>query len=161
MTSTYASELQLGDVTYSLRATTAPKEGLVLDLLGADAAGTVIADGRLRLPVSGGIAVGRLVARVLDAHTRLNGRGKRLPANANQRWSSELDTALRDAWLTASDDSAVERIRALARSMQRSPTAIRARLPRVGCDPDIPGRPLSEEAARVLGVRSGTSQGEA
>ncbi|TWP52557.1 hypothetical protein FKR81_09560 [Lentzea tibetensis] len=159
MTSTYTSEIKLGDVTYSLRATTEPS-GMVLDLLGADPDGTVLADGRLRLPVEGGIAVGRLVGRVLDAHSRL-GRGKRQPANANQRWSDELDAVLRAEWLSGADGAAAERIRAIARSMQRSPTAIRARLPRVGCDPDVPGRTLSADAAKLMGVKSGGSQGEA
>jgi hypothetical protein len=158
MTSTYTSETKLGDVTYSLRATASQEAGLVLDLLGADPEGTVIADGRLRLPVEGGVAVGRLVGRVLDAHTRLT-KGKRQPANANQRWSDDLDAQLRAEWLSTSDGEASECIRSLARTMQRSPTAIRARLPRVGCDPDIPGRTLSPEAARVFGVRSGESQG--
>jgi hypothetical protein len=44
--------------------------------------------------------------------------------------------------------------------MQRSPTAIRARLARVGCDPDIPGRELSAAAATLLGPMSGTTQGK-
>lgn len=161
MTSTYTNELRVGDVTYTVQAHTDTSDMLELQLVGADAEGEVVADGRMRLPVSGGLTVGRLVGRVLDAHGRLSVRRKPLAANANQRWTGELDESLRTSWLSSAEGTAVERIRAIARDMKRSPTAIRARLPRVGCDPDVPGRPLSASAARVMGVRSGTSQGEA
>ncbi|MEU0883804.1 hypothetical protein ABZ345_34810 [Lentzea sp. NPDC005914] len=159
MTSTYNNEIKLGEVTYRLSATTDSEESLTLDLLGSLDSGEVIADGRLRLPVEGGATIGKLLSRVLGAHTRLRSRPNR-HANANQPWTESLDADLRTAWLAESDDNAAKRIRTLADDMQRSPTAIRARLPRVGCDPDIPGRELSEVAAALLGGKSGTTQGK-
>jgi hypothetical protein len=159
MTSTYHNEIKLGEVNYRLSATTDSDESLVLDLLGSLESGEVIADGRLRLPVEGGAAVGRLVSRVLGAHARLRSRPAR-HKNANQPWTESLDAALRTAWLTPAEDNAAKLIRTLADDMQRSPTAIRARLPRVGCDPDVPGRELSEVAAALLGGMSGTAQGK-
>jgi hypothetical protein len=159
MTSTYHNEIKLGEVNYRLSATTDSTESLVLDLLGSLDSGEVIADGRLRLPVEGGTTVGKLLARVLSAHTRLRNRPSRY-TNANQPWTDSLDEALRTTWLTPTDIPAQTLIRSIADDMQRSPTAIRARLPRVGCDPDVPGRELSPTAATLLGSMSGTTQGK-
>jgi len=159
MTSTYHNEIKLGEVTYRLSATADSEESLVLDLMGSLDSGEVIADGRLRLPVAGGVTVGKMLSRVLGAHTRLRGRPSR-HANANQPWSESLDADLRTAWLAPSEETAAALIRSLADDMQRSPTAIRARLPRVGCDPDVPGRELSPAAAVLLGGKPGATQGE-
>ncbi|GAB2859144.1 hypothetical protein [Lentzea nigeriaca] len=159
MTSTYRNEIKLGEVNYRLSATTDSAESLTLELLGVLDSGEVIADGRLRLPVEGGATVGKLLSRVLGAHTRLRGRASRY-ANANQPWTDSLDAALRTTWLTPTDIPAQTLIRSIADDMQRSPTAIRARLARVGCDPDIPGRELSAAAATLLGPMSGTTQGK-
>ncbi|MFD4639528.1 hypothetical protein ACFWN2_19600 [Lentzea sp. NPDC058436] len=159
MTSTFHNEVKLGEVHYRLSATTDSDESMVLDLLGSLDSGEVIADGRLRLPVEGGATVGKLLSRVLGAHTRLRGRPTR-HANANQPWTEALDTALRTTWLTPSESDSPKLIRSLADEMERSPTAIRARLARVGCDPDVPGRELSATAAVLLGGNSGTAQGK-
>ncbi|WP_434449466.1 hypothetical protein [Lentzea sp. E54] len=159
MTSTFQNEIKLGQVNYRLSATTDSEESLVLDLLGSLDSGEVIADGRLRLPVEGGATIGKLLSRVLGAHTRLRSRPTR-HANANQPWTESLDTELRTAWLSPADSTAPELIRSLADAMQRSATAIRARLPRVGCDPDVPGRELSPVAAVLLGGKSAADQGE-
>ncbi|GGU26429.1 hypothetical protein [Lentzea flava] len=159
MTSTYRNEIKLGEVHYRLSATTDSAESLTLELQGALDSGEVIADGCLRLPVEGSAAVGKLLSRVLGAHTRLRGRTSRY-ANANQPWTDSLDTTLRTTWLTPTDTPAQTLIRSIADDMQRSPTAIRARLARVGCDPDVPGRELSAAAATLLGSMSGTTQGK-
>ncbi|MDX8146034.1 hypothetical protein SK854_28260 [Lentzea sp. BCCO 10_0061] len=159
MTSTFHNEIKLGEVNYRLSATTDSDESMVLDLLGSLDSGEVVADGRLRLPVEGGTTIGKLLARVLGAHTRLRGKPSR-HANANQPWTESLDTELRTTWLTPTDLLSPALIRSLADDMQRSPTAIRARLARVGCDPDVPGRELSATAAVLLGGKSGATQGK-
>ncbi|SMD19441.1 hypothetical protein [Lentzea albidocapillata] len=159
MTSTFHNEIKLGEVNYRLSATTDSDESMVLDLLGSLDSGEVIADGRLRLPVEGGVTIGKLLARVLSAHTRLRSRPSR-HANANQPWTEALDTDLRAAWLTSPETGSPKLIRSLADAMERSPTAIRARLARVGCDPDVPGRELSATAAVLLGANSGGTQGK-
>ncbi|MFD9704851.1 hypothetical protein [Lentzea sp. NPDC059081] len=159
MTSTFYNEMKLGEVNYRLSATTDSEESLVLDLLGSLDSGEVVADGRLRMPVEGGTAVGRLMARVLTAHSRLRPRPSR-HANANQPWTESLDAELRTTWLAATEGSAPALARSLADAMQRSTTAIRARLAKVGCDPDVPGRELSETGATLLGANSGTAQGK-
>ncbi|MCS7476103.1 hypothetical protein ACFFQW_08895 [Umezawaea endophytica] len=152
-TSTYDSQTQLGPINYRVRATA--QQDVLLEVFGADPEGAVVAEGMIRLPVSGGAAVGKLLGRVLDGLTRMGAPppGKPQPANAKQPWTAELDEELREAWLDRADQAPVaELIRSLADRMGRSPTSIRSRLPRVGCDPDVVGRPLSQEAAQVLGV---------
>jgi hypothetical protein len=158
MTSSFHNEIKLGDINYRLAVTVDAEESLVLDLLGSTETGDVVADGRLRLPVEGGGTIGKLLTRVLSAHTRLRSRPIR-HANANQPWTKALDDELWEAWMQLGCATAQERISDLAKHMQRSPTAIRARLPRVGCDPDVPTRALSETAAAMLGVepRSATA----
>jgi hypothetical protein len=158
MTSTFHNEIKLGDISYRVSATVDSEESLVLDLLGATESGEVVADGCLRLPVEGGATIGKLLARVLSAHTRLRSRPNRY-ANANSPWSPSLDDELREAWLQPGGDGAVERINRLAERMGRSKTAIRARLAKVGCDPDVAGRELSDTAAALLGVEPSAVKG--
>lgn len=152
MPSTFSNEIKLGDVNYKLSATTDSDDSLLLDLFGATEAGEVVADGRLRLPIEGGTAIGKLLGRVLSAHSRMQGRPNR-HANANSPWTPTLDDELRTTWMSPGDSTAATRISSIAKNMQRSVTAIRARLPRVGCDPDVVGRELSPTAAAVLGVK--------
>jgi hypothetical protein len=158
MTSTFHNEIKLGDISYKLAATVDSEESLVLDLLGTTESGEVVADGRLRLPVEGGGTIGKLLTRVLSAHTRLRSRPIR-HANANQPWTQALDGELRDVWLQPGGEGAVDRINRLAKHMERSKTAIRARLPKVGCDPDVVGRELSDTAAALLGVEPSAVKG--
>lgn len=155
-TSTYDSQVQLGPVTYSVRATA--QQDLYVEVLGADAEGVVVAEGMLRLPVTGGTAVGKLLGQVLDGLTKLGApptTPRSLPPNANQPWTPVLDEELRTAWLAESELlTTSDEIRRIAGRMGRSPSSIRSRLARVGCDPDVVGRPLSAEASEVLGVRA-------
>lgn len=158
MTSTFHNEIKLGDINYRLSAIVDSEVSLVIDLLGTTEAGEVVADGRFRLPVDGGSTIGKLLSRVLSAHTRLRSRPSR-HANANAPWTQSLDDEVRETWLRPGSEGAVERINGLSARMERSKTAIRARLVKVGCDPDVAGRELSETAAALLGVKPSASQG--
>lgn len=160
-TTTYETQTRIGTTSYRLRAAADPD--LVMELTGTDTSGAMVAEGTLRLPLDAGATVGKLLAQVLDALGRLGAPPPRSPrarpANANQPWTDDLDADLRATWLNATPDTpTTDLIRTLARDHQRSATSIRARLARIGCDPDVPGRPLSPEAAAVLGVQ-GRGQG--
>ena len=62
------------------------------------------------------------------------------PSNNHQPWTPELDGQLRDTWLAAATSvRAPDMVDAIAQAMGRSPNGIRARLVRVGCNPDVPG----------------------
>ncbi|ATE57998.1 hypothetical protein [Actinosynnema pretiosum] len=153
-TATYESTVLLGTTSYRVVASADPD--LVVELTGVDTSGAQVAEGALRLPADAGVAVGRLLGQVLGALGRLGARGptgRERPANANQPWSGELDGELRAAWLEAEPGTtAAELVRVVARGMGRSAWSIRARLARVGCDPDVPGRVLSPAGAGVLGA---------
>ncbi|MEJ2856621.1 MULTISPECIES: hypothetical protein [unclassified Saccharothrix] len=160
-TTTYETQTRIGTTNYRLRAAADPD--LFLELAGTDTTGAMVAQGSLRLPLDAGATVGKLLAQVLDALGRLGAPPPRSPrsrpANANQPWTDDLDAHLRATWLDATPDTTTtDLIRTLARTHERSATSIRARLARIGCDPDIPGRSLSPEAAAVLGVQ-GRHQG--
>ncbi|MGM1057948.1 hypothetical protein [Saccharothrix sp. Mg75] len=160
-TTTYENSVRIGSTTYRLVASADPE--LSLELAGTDTAGALVAEGVLRLPADAGARIGRLLGQVLDALGTLgapppvSARGR--PANANQPWTEELEEALRTSWLGAEPGTgAAELIRALARRLERTPTSIRSRLAKAGCDPDVPGRALSGPAAEVFGVQ-GRDQG--
>jgi hypothetical protein len=130
-------------------------ERLDLHLAGTTAEGAVLAEGTLRLPPGGMAPAAKLLKQALDAIGKLDppkrpGR----PVNANRPWTTEQDALLREEWLAATPVTpAAQIIRELAQTRQRSATAIRARLPHLGCDPDVPGRTLSDQAAELLGPR--------
>jgi hypothetical protein len=78
-------------------------------------------------------------------------RGPR-PPSSHQPWTPELDAQLRDTWLAATTTSpAPAMIAEIAEAMGRSRNGIRARLARLGCDPDIPGRtiPADDQLRRL------------
>ncbi|WP_156758499.1 hypothetical protein [Actinokineospora pegani] len=141
------------DTTYTLTVTADADGALEIDLRGDDPAGSTVAEGTLALPPGGATEAARLLHQSLTAIAAFEGRRvRRSVGNANQRWTADADATLREAWLAHDPATpAVEVIRALATAHQRSPAAIRARLPRLGCDPDVTGRLLTESTASLLG----------
>jgi hypothetical protein len=148
----YRGETKAAGINYVVTVKAlSDEERLALQLAGATADGTVLAEGELSMPSGGMTPVARLLKQALDAVTKLDTSRAPRPANAYQPWTSEQDEEVRAAWLAASPRSPVTGlIRELAGSLQRSPTAIRARLPHVGCDPDVPGRELGDAAGELL-----------
>lgn len=74
------------------------------------------------------------------------------PAQSGQPWSPEQDRTLRDTWLGAEPTAAASAlIRSIAAHQERSPNSIRSRLSKIGCDPDVPGRLLSEQTTYTGG----------
>lgn len=152
MTSTYVQELLTGNAAYRLGIRTDESGDMVIEVHGATPEGVVVSDGQLRFPGPDGAEVGRAMAKAITVQSRLMGRKPKAP-NANTPWTKEMDEHLRAEWMTldATEDAA-NTIRKLAASMERSATAIRARLTRLGCDPDVPGRELSAAALAVMGI---------
>ena len=141
------------DITYTLTVNADAEGALAIDLTGEDPEGTTVAEGTLTLPPGGATESARLLHQSLTAIAGFEGRRvRRSVGNANQRWTPDEDTALREAWLShPPTDPATEVIRTLAAAHQRSPAAIRARLPRLTCDPDVTGRLLTETTAALIG----------
>jgi len=142
------------NITYTLTVNADTEGALAIDLTGEDESGTKVAEGTLTLPPGGATESARLLHQSLTAIAGFETRRPRRSTvgNANQRWTPDEDTALREAWLShPPTDSATEVIRSLATTHQRTPAAIRARLPRLTCDPDVSGRLLTETTAPLVG----------
>ncbi|MFB9907942.1 hypothetical protein [Allokutzneria oryzae] len=149
----YQGDVHTGDSTYAVRARIGEAEHVEIELSGTDIDGDAIAEGQLVLPAHGLAPCGQLLSEVMEALSRLHDprrnrkRGARgaSAANANAPWTSELDTELKERWLTggAAPTAGPSVIGELAERFGRSRSSIRARLARVGCDPDVPGRILS------------------
>jgi hypothetical protein len=141
--------------TYTLSLTAHDDGQVTLDLRGVSADGSAEADGALRVPHAAAADVARLLTRALTAAGALGGAARKRGAapNSHAPWTSELDSALRAQWLALGESTpAGAAIRELAAARQRSPGSIRARLSRIGCDPDVPGRSLSAETAELIGT---------
>ncbi|MGQ0839690.1 hypothetical protein [Actinokineospora sp.] len=153
MTFTMEYTSKLRDITYALTIAAQDGGDLGLDLVGADDAGSIVAEGTLRLPAGGATETAKLMQQALTAISTFEGRRvRRRVGNSHAPWTSEQDTALRVEWLTlATHTPATSAIRELAAARERSPAAIRARLARVGCDPDVAGRLLTQETAELVG----------
>ncbi|HVK21453.1 MAG TPA: hypothetical protein VM677_08860 [Actinokineospora sp.] len=139
-------------VTYALTAVDTGTS-VDMDLIGAAESGEIVAEGTIRLPPGGASAAADLVRTALTAIATFEGkRGRPRIGNSHARWKPADDTALHADWLAYPPSTpAFDAIRDLAAARQRSPAAIRARLGRLGCDPDVAGRLLSAEAAAVIG----------
>jgi hypothetical protein len=83
------------------------------------------------------------------------------PPNSRAPWVADLDAALREAWLAESSATPVDEVLGeLAKRMGRSRGSIRARLARVGCDPDVPGRTLRDDPGDPDGSPGSSDPGD-
>lgn len=73
------------------------------------------------------------------------------PANARASWTPELDASLREEWLAADPGALAETLRKeLATQFRRTPGAIRSRLLKIRCDPELPSSTCDEQRAAEL-----------
>ncbi|MET0237420.1 MAG: hypothetical protein ABW224_22410 [Kibdelosporangium sp.] len=129
---------------YSVRAATLPAgpagELIEVALTGVDSAGSPTASGSFTLPTDGLSAVGKLINQVMSGLSTVNGRPATGAANAQAPWSKQQDDELLEQWVSSADTSSAGTVRRrLATHFGRSSGSIRARLLRIGCDPDAPG----------------------
>lgn len=126
-----------------------PSSRVAVDVGASDPDGTPIAEGRIEVDAGAAPALGTVLAGALRAFAGSAGRRRRPadgPAQRGSQWTAELDAELERCWL---EGKSVEEI---AELFERTPGGIRARLPRVGCDPEeqgayLPVPPSRREAA--------------
>lgn len=82
--------------------------------------------------------------------------GELRPVHSHQPWTDDLDTQLRDTWLACTASNPAPVIEEIAEAMGRSTNGIRARLRRIGCDPDLPGSEQSGEGVDPRPAESGS-----
>lgn len=139
------ADVQANGHQYSVRASAVPPAGtdgerIEVALTGIGPAGSQTASGSFTLPPDGLAAVGKLINQVMSGLSTLNGRPATGPTNAQAPWTKEQDDELLERWTSARDTNSAATVRrALAIHFGRSAGSIRARLLRIGCDPDAPG----------------------
>jgi hypothetical protein len=139
------ADVQANGQQYSVRASAVPPAGtdgarIEVALTGVDSSGSPTASGSFTLPPDGLAAVGKLINQVMSGLSTLNGRPATGASNAQAPWTKEQDDELLKRWTSAGDTHSASAVRrSLAIHFGRSAGSIRARLLRIGCDPDAPG----------------------
>ncbi|MFE0024170.1 helix-turn-helix domain containing protein [Amycolatopsis sp. NPDC059021] len=146
----HRTEVRQGNTTYQIAVATRsgdraePRVTITVGATGPE--GEQVADGRLELDVEAVPAVADLLATSLHAFGGAGGPPRRRvrdrPARQGRPWSDEQDAELENRWLAG------ESVEDIARHFERTPGGIRARLPRVGCDPERPGEYLPAPPSR-------------
>lgn len=119
--------------------------GIALEFAGGDGDGTVVAEGNLLISVDSLPDAAEFLSRTLAGLAALHGkqapsrRSRARPPRAGQPWTAAENELLKQVWLETSETSPDELLRHLAEQCGRSRAAVRAQLPRLGCDPDVPG----------------------
>lgn len=152
----FRDQTQVGQHIYGVNAKTEPADDdqpatVALEFTGADHDGRIVAEGNLLIALECLGDSGAFLLRILEGLAAFHGQGKRatrsrqrpLPANAGRPWGSEHNDQLRQRWLRSTAVAGgKELIDELAGELGRTRSAVRAQLPRLGCDPDVPGREL-------------------
>ncbi|KAA9157205.1 helix-turn-helix domain containing protein [Amycolatopsis acidicola] len=142
----HRTKVRAGENTFSIEVTTLPggdrPDRLVLSVGGAGEQGESVVDGQLEIAASAIESLGAVLSETLRHHAAVSASGERRararPAAQGRPWTPELDVELERRWIAG--DPVAE----IAQHFERSPGGVRARLPRVGCDPERPGEYLPE-----------------
>ena len=138
------TEIRAHGITYQIVVATRtdvdraePTPRVMITLEAGGPGGEPVAEGSLDLDVAVAAKVADLVADGLLSATG-EGRGPRRrsagrPAQQGRPWNGEMDAELESRWIAG------ESVAEIAAYFERTPGGIRARLPRVGCDPENPG----------------------
>jgi hypothetical protein len=156
---------------YTVKAATLPPTGdqgerIQVSLGATDSDGTTTASGSFTLPPDGLAAVGRLLHQIMTGLSTLNGRTPTAAAtNAQAPWTKEQDEELMELWLAAGDTHKATTVRReLGAHFGRTDGSIRARLLRIGADPEAPGHafvPVPENGCSARSRETGRSCGRA
>ncbi|MCI2420831.1 hypothetical protein MOQ72_25610 [Saccharopolyspora sp. K220] len=152
----FRNEVRVGQHTYGINARGEPASddqpaSVAVEFTGADADGRIVAEGNLLIAIDGLSDASAFLTRTLDGLAALHapwtagrGRSRPRPPNAGRPWSEADGERLRERWLSTVGESGSRLIEELGEEFGRTRGAVRAQLPRMGCDPDLPGRTLAE-----------------
>lgn len=154
-------EQHVGKHLYAINARTAHSDeetptSVAVEFTGADPDGRVVAEGNLLISVAALTDSTSFLAQTLDGIAALHGcrprsragpRSRGRAANAGQRWDQASADQLWQRWMGSSPPTTASELTAeLAEQFGRTRGGIRSQLARLGCDPDVPGRPLASAA---------------
>ncbi|QFU91463.1 helix-turn-helix domain containing protein [Amycolatopsis sp. YIM 10] len=142
----HRTEIRTETATYTVEATSMPEARVAVDVSAVGSQGEPVAEGRIELDAAAATTLATVLTRALRSAGALGRSGARSsgprPARQGQPWSGTLDADLERRWLAG------ESVEVIAEAFGRSPGSIRARLPRVGCDPEAPGAYLPDPPSR-------------
>jgi hypothetical protein len=138
------TEIRAQEIIYQIAVATRtdddraePNTRVMITLEADGPGGEPVAEGSLDLDVAVAATVADLVT---DGLLSASGAGRSprrrsagRPAQQGRPWNEEMDAELESRWVAG------ESVAEIAAYFERSPGGIRARLPRVGCDPENPG----------------------
>ncbi|GAB3151319.1 helix-turn-helix domain containing protein [Amycolatopsis sp. NPDC004378] len=154
------TEVRAQEITYQIAVATRtdddraePNTRVMITLEAGGPTGEPVAEGSLDLDVAVASTVADLVADGLLSATG-GGRAPRRrsagrPAQQGRPWNEEMDAELESRWIAG------ESVADIAAYFERTPGGIRARLPRVGCDPENPGCYLPVPPSRRVDLDEG------
>jgi hypothetical protein len=146
----HRSKLRVGENTLSIEIVTVPGgercDRLVVSVAASGPDGERRAEGQLEVSPEVAGALGGVLSETLRHHGAMSepggGRSRDRPAGRGRPWTAEQDAELERRWISGED------VATIAARFERTPGGIRARLPRVGCDPQRPGEYLPEPPSR-------------
>jgi hypothetical protein len=138
------TEIRAQEIIYQIAVATRtdddraePNTRVMITLEADGPGGEAVAEGSLDLDVAVAATVADLVADGLLSTTGAGRSPRRRsaarPAQQGRPWNEEMDAELEGRWVAG------ESVAEIAAYFERTPGGIRARLPRVGCDPENPG----------------------
>jgi len=138
------TEIRAQEITYQIAVATRtehdraePNTRVMITLEAGGPEGESVAEGSLDLDVAVAATVADLITdgllSVTGAGRAPRRRSASRPAQQGRPWSEEQDAELESRWIAG------ESVAEIAAYFERTPGGIRARLPRVGCDPENPG----------------------
>ncbi|MQA64248.1 MAG: helix-turn-helix domain containing protein [Actinophytocola sp.] len=151
----HRTHIRMGSTTYDVEvealeldeAEHAEHAGRVaVNVVAAGEQAEVIAEGTMEVDIAAAGTLGTVLAKALrsvaDIAAQQGGGSAAAAANWGQPWTDAMDAELERQWLAGAT------VAEIADLFGRSPGSIRARLPRVGCDPVNPGAYLPEPPSR-------------
>jgi hypothetical protein len=142
----HRTKVRSGDNTISIEVTALPggdqPDRLIVTIGGRGPQGELLVDGQIEVASASAGTVGSVLSETLRHHTAVSEPGSRRsrdrPARQGRPWTPELDAELERRWIAG------DPVEEIAVHFERTPGGIRARLPRVGCDPERLGEYLPE-----------------
>ncbi|MQA63354.1 MAG: helix-turn-helix domain containing protein [Actinophytocola sp.] len=148
----HRTHIRMGSTTYDVdvealefdEAEYAEHAGRVaVNVVAAGEHAEVIAEGTLEVDIAAAGTLGTVLAKALRSVAAVApGDRSAAAANRGKPWTAEMDAELERQWVAGAG------VADIARHFERSPGSIRARLPRVGCDPVTPGAYLPVPPSR-------------
>jgi hypothetical protein len=159
----HRTEVRVGVNKYSVEVAALPSDdrsglssrvAVIIGAVGPE--GESVAEGRIEVDTRAALTLGTVLSDTLLSFAGISNHSRRRPAvrpaQQGRPWTDEQDTELERLW------QAGESVEDIAARFERTPGGIRARLPRVGCDPEKQGAYLPVPPSRRAEFSGGDAE---